>query len=172
MKIRILILLLTCTIFGFAQNQKERNYAHYKSLNLGIGYCYTYGKSDDKNYHLLDLGVNRTFYGGQHGGGVQYGMGTEVALNSHKFLLGPKVSGIIYFQFLAFGAELTTYTDFDKASVRLVPIIGLGNEKVRVTFNPHIILINDDFDPIVKGLVNLSVNLSLDRKKIEKNKSQ
>jgi hypothetical protein len=162
LKISITILVLLAGIYGFAQKQDKRDSSHYQSLNLGIGYNYTYGESEDRNYHLIELGVNKTLYGGQHGGGIQYGVGTEIGLNTEKFIVGPKVSGIIYFQFIAFGAELITYTDFDNASLRFAPIFGLGNERVRLTFNPHLVLINDDFPPI-SGLVTLSVNLSLDK---------
>ena len=168
MKIKISILLLIgLTTMAFGQNLKEEDYGVYKSLNLGIGYNYSFGDPNEKNFHLLDLGINKTRYGGRHGGGFQYGIGTEIALNTENFIIGPKVNGIIYFQGLAFGAEIITYTNFDNYSLRLVPFIGIGGEKFKLTINPHVILTNRDFRPVDDGLVSLTVNLGLGRKKVE-----
>jgi hypothetical protein len=168
MKIRItIVLLLCCTVAAFGQQQRERDDNHYKVLNLGLGYNYVGAQDGEKAYHFLDLGINRTIYGGRHGGGFQYGIGTEAGLNTNKFVIGPKVGGVLYFQFIAIGAEVISYTDFDKYSLRFVPIFGLGNEKVRLTFNPHLVLMNKDLLPI-PGFVNLTVNLKLGKKKIWK----
>lgn len=168
MKIKISILLLIgFSTFGFGQNRKQKDFGLYNSLNLSVGYNYSFGNPNDENFHLLDLGINKTRYGGRHGGGFQYGMGTEIALNTENFIIGPKVNGIIYFQGLAFGAEIITYTDFDNYSLRLVPFIGIGGEKLKLTINPHVILTNRDFRPVDDGLVSLTVNLSLRRKKME-----
>lgn len=170
MKISISILLLMgLTTFGFGQNRKQKDFGLYNSLNLGVGYNYSFGDPNEKNFHLLDLGINKARYGGRHGGGFQYGIGTEVALNTENFVIGPKVNGVIYFQGLVFGAELITYTDFDNYTLRFVPFIGIGGEKFKFTINPHVILTNKDFRPIDNGLVSLTVNLSLRKKKVELN---
>ncbi|AWI24625.1 hypothetical protein [Flavobacterium pallidum] len=161
MKTKITIALLCCTAFLFGQ--KKRDLGIYKALNLGVGYNYVGAQDGEKAYHFLDLGVNRSVYGGMHGGGFQYGTGTEVGLNTHKLVVGPKVSGIVYFQFLAFGAEVISYTDFDKYSLRFVPVFGIGGDKFRLTFNPQLTLMHKDLLPI-PGFVNLAVNLTLDRK--------
>lgn len=165
MKIKITMALLCCTAFTFGQ--KMGDFGTYKALNLGVGYNYVGAQDGEKAFHFLDLGVNRSVYGGRHGGGFQYGIGTEVGLNTHKFVIGPKVGGVMYFQFLAFGAEVISYTDFDRYSLRLVPVFGIGGEKFRLTFNPHLKLMNKDLLP-VPGFVNLAVNLKLDKKKIIK----
>ena len=168
MKNKITFLLLIGFInLGFGQNKNERDYGYYKSLNLGIGYNYNFSDSDRKDFHLLELGINKTNYGGRHGGGYQYGVGTEIGINTEKFTIGPKISGIFYYQFIAVGTELITYTDFDNWTLRLVPFIGIGGEKFKLTINPQIILTNKNFQPVNKGILNLTVNLSLDRKKAE-----
>ena len=92
---------------------------------------------------------------------------TEIGINTSKFTVGPKISGVFYYQFIAFGTELITYTDFDNWTLRLVPFIGIGGEKFKLTVNPHLILTNKNFQPVNKGLVNLTVNLSLKRKKVK-----
>ena len=168
MKIRITIIFLVCLIsFGFGQNQKERDYGHYKSLNLNVGYNYSFGDPNDKNFHLIDIGINKAMYGGMHGGGFQYGLGTEIGLNTEKFTIGPKISGAINLMGIVIGTELVTYTDFDNMTLRLVPFIGIGGEKGRLTINPHIILTNKNFQPVDKGLLSLTINLSMKREKIK-----
>ena len=130
LKTRITIILFIGFInFGIGQNRKERDYANYKSLNLGVGYSYSFGDPNDKNFHLLDIGINNTMYGGLHGGGFQYGIGTEIGLNTEKFTIGPKISGLINLMGIAIGTELVTYTDFNNWTLRLVPFIGFSGRK-------------------------------------------
>lgn len=168
MKISITIIFLVCLIsVGFGQNRKERDYDHYKSLNLNLGYNYSFGDPNDKNFHLLDIGINKAMYGGRHGGGYQYGIGTEIGLNTEKFTIDPKISGAINLMGIVIGTELVTYTDFDNWTLRLVPFIGIGGEKGKLTINPHLILTNKNFQPIDKGLLSLTLNLGLNRKKME-----
>ena len=168
MRNRITFLFLVgFIVLGFCQSESKRDYGYYESLNLGVGYSYSFGNSGEKDFHLLDIGINKTNYGGRHGGGYQYGIGTEIGLNTEKFTVGPKINGVFYYQFIAFGTELITYTDFDNWTLRLVPFIGIGGENFKLTINPQVILTNKNFQPVNKGLLNLTVNLSLDRKKVE-----
>jgi len=153
--------------FCFGQNRKERDYGIYESLNLGVGYNYSFGESNEKNFHLLDIGINRMTYGGMHAGGFQHGVGTEIGLNTDKFILAPKIGGVFYFMGIAIGTELIVYTDFDKSTLRLVPFFGIGGDKGRLTINPHIILMNENFQPIDEGLLNLTINLGLKRRKLD-----
>lgn len=168
LKTRIIILFLIGLInLGFGQNRKTRDYASYYSKNIGVGYSYSYGDTTEENYHILDIGFNESFFGGMHGGGLQYGIGSEVILSADKITIGPKISGFFCYTFIVMGAELVTYTDFNNWSLRLVPFFGIGGEKFKLTMNPHVIITNKNFQPM-DGLVNLSINLSLKRKKIEK----
>lgn len=161
------LLLLGLIDLGFAQNVPDLDFGYYKSLNVGVGYSYSFADPYEKNFHLLDIGINQSNYGGMHGAGYQYGIGTELGLNTESFILGPKISGILYYQFIALGTELVTYTDFDQFTLRLVPFFGIGADVFRLTLNPHVILINSDFKPINNGLVNLTVNLSLRRERVD-----
>ncbi len=163
----VILLTIGLATSGIGQSQNESDYGYYDSLNFGVGYSYSFGSPNDRNFHILDLDINKTRYGGRHGGGFQYGIGTAIGLNTEKFTIGPKINGTLYYQFLAFGMELITYTDFENLTLRCVPFFGIGGEKFKLTINPHLILTNKNFQPVNKGLVNLSVNLSLDRKKIK-----
>ena len=168
LKIKLITLLIVGFVTNsFGQNQNEKDFGYYKSLNLEVGYNYSFGQPNDKEFHLLDLGINKTNYGGRHGGGYQYGIATEIGLNTHKFIIGPKVSGVFYFQFIALGTELITYTDFNNWTLRFVPFIGIGGERFKLTINPQVILTNKNFQPVNKGLISLTINLSLDRIKVK-----
>ncbi len=166
LKVKLLIIVVFGYVLsGFAQNQNERDYGYYESLNLGVGYSYSFGEPNEKNFHLLDIGIHKMMYGGRHGGGFQYGMGTEIGLNTESFIIGPKISAALYYQIIVFGTELITYTDFDHWTLRFVPFIGIGGEKFKLTIHPQIILSNKDFQPVNRGLVNLTVHFNLDRKR-------
>lgn len=170
MNIRLtIILLLVVVFFGFGQSKNSRDNDNYKSLNVGVGYNYSFGQPNDKNFHMLDLGINKTIYGGRHGGGFQYGIGSEIALNTENFTIGPKINGVLYYQFIAFGAELVTYTDFNNLTFRFVPFIGIGGEKFKLTINPNLIIANKNFQPVNKGVVSLTVNFHLKRNKQTEN---
>lgn len=165
MKIRITVVFVISIInLGFGQIQEE-SYEHYKSTNLGIGYNYSFGEHNERNFHLIDIGINQTNFGGRHGSGLQYGMGTEIGLNTERFVVGPKISGVLYHMGIVIGTELVTYTDFNNWTLRLVPFIGIGGEKGRLTINPHVILTNKKFRPVNEGLLNFTFNLNLKSKK-------
>jgi len=168
MKIRIIYLLLIGFVTsGFAQNDAGRidKFAIYKSLNFGVGYSYNFGEPYHKAIHILNLEINKSIYGGLHGGGAQYGIGTEIGLNTEKFTIGPNIYGIFYFQGFGLGIELISYTDFDNWNLRFVPFFGMGNDKFRLTLNPQIILYNKNFQPVNEALLNITYNFTLDRKK-------
>ncbi|MBC8753423.1 hypothetical protein H2O64_01990 [Kordia sp. YSTF-M3] len=148
-------------------SQENRDDHFYTSTNIETGYSYSFGKPNNRNFHLLSIGINKTNYGGRHGGGFAYGIGTDIGLNTRNFTIGPKINGFIYYQFIVIGSELIMYTDFSQTSIRYVPIIGIGGEKFKLTVNPQVILSNKDFQPIDKGSIQLTVNFPLDRKQIK-----
>jgi len=89
---------------------------------------------------------------------------TDVVVNAKNSIIGPKINAFMYYQFIVIGSELATYTDFKQLTFRYIPIIGIGGEKFKVTFNPHVILSNKKFQSINKGSIQLTVNFPLDRK--------
>lgn len=159
-----LALLITANLLA-AQEVPER-YKQFKSINLSIGYNYSLDEPNDKNFHLIDIGITKSIYGGRHGGGLHFGAGSEIGLTTAGFVIGPKISGAIYYGFLVFGAEAIAYTDFDNVSPRIAPVLGIGSPQVRVTISPHIILGNKEYRPINDGWINATINLSL--KKVER----
>ena len=84
-----------------------------------------------------------------------------------KLKIPDKTKGKNCDQFLAFGAELISYTDFNNWTVRFVPFIGIGGEKFKLTINPHVILSNKNFKPVNSAILNFSMNFSLNRKKVK-----
>ncbi|WP_430409922.1 hypothetical protein [Kordia sp.] len=158
----IFFLFLVYSISSFSQD--HRAYNMYTSTNIEAGYSYNFGKPNNRNFHFLSVGINKTTYGGRHGGGFAYGIGTDVGINTKNVTIGPKINAFLYYQFIVIGSEIVTYTNFKNASIRYIPIIGIGGEKFKLTFNPHIVLANKNFESVNKGTVQLTVNFSLDRK--------
>ena len=77
--------------------------------------------------------------------------------------MGPKISGLIFYGGIIFGTELIAYTDFDNWTLRQAFVLGIGFPNARLTFNPQVILTNEDFRPIHKGYINLTWNFILKR---------
>lgn len=143
----------------------QRDYHYYKATNILIGYNKSFGASGSKDIHIIEAGLNKSVYGGMHGGGMSYGIGSEFLVNANDFTMAPKINLTMVYQFITFGTELITYTNFNNYSLRLVPFIGVGGEKFKVTINPQIILTNKNFQPVNKTSINFSVNFSLSRKR-------
>lgn len=160
------ILFFVFFILGFlASSQRKSN--RYEFINLGIGYSYSFADPHDKNFHLLELGLNKSRYDFAIGGGFQYGVGASFLLNGEKFTIGPKISAQLYFTIFVLGTEFIYFTDFQDATFRFSPFFGIGYSFFQLTLNPHIILMNKNYQPIDRGLVNLSFNIPLRKKKID-----
>lgn len=129
-----------------------------------MGYNYGFGRPNNKKTHSLDFGTNTAIIGGRHLGGASFGFGSEFIFNSN-FTIGPKINATVYYQFLVFGFDFVNYTDFKNITSRFVPFLGIGFHKFRVTFNPQIILFNKNFNPINKGAINFTFNITLTKKK-------
>lgn len=151
---------ITCMSFG----QTKRDFSFYKYTNFEAGYSYNFGEPNNKNFHLLSLGLNKTSYGGMHGAGYAYGIASDVALNTPNFTIGPKINGFIYYQFFVIGSELALYTDFKETTLRYIPIFGIGGERGKLTINPQVILTNKNFEPIDRGAIQLTINFCLDKR--------
>ncbi len=159
------LIVLLNVINVMSQSDKNRDYSIYKFKGLSTGYNYSFDGKDKPHYHLLDLQFNKGFRGGRHGGGYIYGFGTEVALNADQFTIGPKIGGFLFIGGLAVGSELVTYTNFEDWTLRYIFSIGFGSPKGRLTFNPHLILSNENYRPIHKGYINFTYTFILDEKK-------
>ncbi len=167
---RILIVLISLFFVMISSSQENRDDNFYTTTNFETGYSYSFGKPNHRNFHLLSIGLNKTNYGGRHGGGFAYGIGTDIGLNTRNFTIGPKINAFLYYQFIVIGSEFIAYTDFKQTTLRYVPIFGIGGEKFKLTVNPQVILSNKYFQPIDKGAIQLTLNFTLDRKLIKPKK--
>jgi hypothetical protein len=136
----------------------------YTYTNFEAGYSYSFAEPNHRNFHLLSVGLNKMVYGGMHGAGYSYGVASDIGLNTRNFTIGPKINGFLYFHFFVIGSELAVYTDFKKATLRYIPIFGIGGEKAKLTINPQVILTNKGYEPIDRGAVQLTINFSLEKR--------
>lgn len=160
--ILLFFILLFMTNSSFSQD--KRDFGLYTYTNFETGYNYSFGEPNNRNFHLLSVGLNKMIYGGRHGGGFSYGVGSDIGLNTKNITIAPKINAFMYYQFFVIGSELAVYTDFKKATLRYIPIFGIGGEKAKLTFNPQVILTNKSFQPIDRGAVQLTVNFSLEKR--------
>lgn len=166
MNLRLIIVFLFSSVCLGQISQPD--YGYYDSVNIQAGYQFSFEGPNDKNFHLLEVGISKLRYGGRHGGGFQLGISSEIGLNTDKFVLGPKISGLIYYQFLVLGSEVVTYTDFDNWTLRYVPIIGIGGNGFHLVLKPQVILTNKNFQPVNKVGLYLGASIPLWKNKLER----
>lgn len=63
------------------------------------------------------------------------------------------------------GVEFASYTDFSDANLIFVPMVGFGTNGIKLTINPHILLLNKNFTPLNKGSVSLVWRMPLKEKR-------
>lgn len=164
-KAYLIVLYLTLVSTSFTTAQIDSTmvpvYEYDDTINLGFGYSYSFAEPHFTGFHLVEIGLNRSRFGGMHASGFQYGVSTEIGLNTENLVIGPKVGGVIYYQFFVLSTDLLVYTDFEQWSMRFVPGFGIGIDRFRITMNPQVILIHKDYEPVNRGVVNLSINIAL-----------
>ncbi|MXV14816.1 hypothetical protein [Hufsiella ginkgonis] len=126
---------------------------------LTLGYNYSFAEPNERNFHLAEVRVERGRTDPRHGGFGVLSLGTDIGLNTRKFLAGPRAGVLAGFMGICLGADLDYYTDFEQGTLRLVPIIGIGSNRIRLSINPHVRLTNRYFEPIDRGHINLTVRL-------------
>ena len=166
----LLFFLIVVSLPGVCQEDiRDYRFDYYDSINFSTGYVLSTDDDRERNdLHLIDLGINFMSYGGRHGGGFQYGLGTEIGINTDSFTLGPKITGILYYTFIAIGSELVVYTDFNQTTLRYAPVLGIGGQRFRITINPQLIIFNKDFRPVKKIQVSFVYNFSLKREVLKR----
>ena len=162
----LLLCLLVYPILAGAQDDKDDQ--RYKYQNLLLAYNYSFDPAVGNDYHLLEVGIQRMIYGGRHGGGLAYGLSTEVGLNTDGFLIGPKLGGALYLNAFMIGSELVVYTDLIQTNSRYVPFVGFGGPRFKISIGYQIVISNNDFYPVEKGVLNFSYFLHLKREKTSK----
>jgi hypothetical protein len=140
-------------------------YKNYKETVFTIGYHYNFGDKVEgvrpPSFHFVEAGIWRSNVStGHHPFTVTYYFANDFALNSDKFLIGPKVGGFFSVLIMGLGGELCYYTDFASGSLRFIPSVGLFTPVFKLTVNPHLILSNKNFQNLNKGHINLTVRIS------------
>lgn len=166
----ITLLLWINALKLFAQPQLKAG----KSTMLTFGYIYSSWENSTTDYHLAEILLVRSEYGkGSHYVALSKYAGVEFGLNTDRFTMGTKIGGAINYGPFIIGAEITCYTDFNEANLRLAPVFfGLGNHLYNLTMVPQIKVLNRDFNPTNQGQLNLTIriaNLRQTEKNLTKN---
>lgn len=119
-----------------------------KKTRLSFDYRFSFGKPNHRNFHLLGVSLVRESDPTRHGSTTQKYIGVDASINAKKFVLAPKIGVRAMYFNTVLGLSLINYTDFSNNSLRIVPEIGLGGEKVQLSIKPHIILTNKNFRPV------------------------
>jgi hypothetical protein len=124
---------------------------HRKKADLALGYNFYFGKKEasdtsSQKFHFLEIGVWQSkFYFHRHWGGFACYAASEIGLDTRKFVIVPKIGGFMAIGPLVLGNDFALYTDFSAYSMRWVPYFGLGDNRFKLTINPHITLSKKDF---------------------------
>ncbi len=138
----------------------QPEYKSEKLRGISIGYIYNSWDNAIKDYHLAEIEYIQTKYeSGHHYFAFSKYAGIEIGLNTDKFTIGPKMGTSINYGPIIFGVELTTYTDFNNATLRIAPVFGYGNHKYNISLVTQIRILNRDFFPTNQGQLNLSIRL-------------
>ena len=155
---------MTC----WGQDTLSVDYSHYNETSISLGYNYSFADPNDRNFHLIETRFQKQKFGGRHPAFTTLSAGIDIGLNTNDFVIGPRVGGIIGFGGFFIGTDLAYYTDLKNGTLRLIPSLGFGYHQFRLSINPHIRLINKDFEPIDRGHVNLTIKaFKLKRKRLD-----
>ena len=138
-----------------------------------IAGSYNFGDKVDgkrpESLHFLEVAIWKTAgsVAGHHPVSFTYYGGTDIGLNTDRFTIGPKVGGFVSIMVTGLGAEFCYYTDFNSGSLRFIPYIGLCSPYFKLTFNPHVVITNKDFQGLNNGHVNLAIRVGAIRKRVE-----
>lgn len=82
-----------------------------------------------------------------------------VGLNTESFLVSPVVGGMFGYGGFFVGVDLAYFTDFNNATLRLIPMFGFGFHQFRISLNPHIRLTNTQYEPVNRIHLNITFKL-------------
>lgn len=147
---KILVTLLFCLIASFCFSQRQDtvyiDFGFYKESSISLGMNFGLADSAEKRFNSIEIRFQSQSYGGQHMHFQTKSIGFDVGVNSKRIVFGSKAGGIFSFGPFFAGLDLGLYTDFDKLSLRAIPAIGYGFPYFRISLNPHLALINKDFE--------------------------
>jgi hypothetical protein len=180
MKTLTLLALILITLSAHAQHVEQDsirtrlNSRAFKETSLTFGYHYNFeGKQDGirpARFHFAEVGVWRSYsIQGHHPFFASMYFANDIGLNTNRFVIGPKVGAFFCIMVIGLGTEFIYYTDFEKASLRWIPSVGLFTPYFKLTMNPHVVFMNSDFYNFNKGHINLTVKaFRLRQKEISK----
>jgi hypothetical protein len=144
------------------------DFGYYDETSIALGYNYNYAEPHTKNYHLIELRYAKLRYGGRHMGMGSWFLGSDFGLNTGRFLMGPRAGVMGGMGTLILGCQLAYYSDFQSGTLRLIPILGLGNQKLIFSINGHVRLTNRSFEPIDRGHFSIIYHFySIKKEKLE-----
>lgn len=143
---------------ALAQQPKPTQTVSYTQTSIAVGYNYSFSKPNPYQIHLVELEVWHAKYGPKKGIFNWY-YGSEIGLNTQGPLVGPKIGGFIGSGFIIFGGEFVYYNNFQQGTLRFVPYVGYGYNQFKVSVNPHLRLLNQEFEPVNRGQLNITVML-------------
>lgn len=162
----LVIAFCVCSVISVAQDTLYSKGKSSKEISLSGGYSFNYADPNPRNFHLIETRIQRQVYTGFEPILGNLSAGFDVGLNTHRFLVGPRIGFLAGYGTIIIGLDVACYTDFIESSMHIVPCIGLGNHWIRLTVNPHIRLTNRDFEPIDRTHLNISVKLFSLKKEI------
>ncbi|MCZ4408341.1 hypothetical protein O3Q51_05945 [Cryomorphaceae bacterium 1068] len=139
----------------------------YEELSISIGYDYSFAEPNSRNYHLIEARIQKQRYGGHHGHFGNLSAGLMVGINTDKFLVSPVVGGQFSYGPFFTGIDMAYFTDFEEGTFRIIPMIGFGSYRFRISINPHIRITNRDYEPIDRGNLTFSMRLFTIKKEKE-----
>lgn len=153
----LVFLLPLCSVLEAQDTLANVDYGHYNESAIAFGYNYSFDDSPSKKVHLIEAKFWKTHYGGRHPSFVNWHIGSEIALNTSEFVVGPKLGGSLMYGGIILGSHLVFYSNFNKGTLRFVPFMGFGSHVVNLSFNVHTRLINKEYEPVNSFHLNLTV---------------
>jgi len=121
------------------------------SLSIVGGYVLNTSDSIDRVNHFLEIGISRSLYSEPVLTNLNYHFINELKIYPDDFIIGPKIGGYFAFTIFTAGLDLLLYTNFKNSSLRLVPSIGVGTHRFKLSINPHVVLSNSDLLNVENG---------------------
>jgi len=142
---------------------RRLQYASIESVKrTHISLDYNFGIKDTivkQRYHTLEVKFDKIFIENRHGSSINWYGGTEIGLNTDRFLIAPKLGGSMSYEPLAFGTEFVYYLNFEENTFQIIPFVGLELHHLRFAIHPHVSLTNKNFNPVNTLHLNLTYRL-------------
>lgn len=121
------------------------------------------GREDRAPMHMIDLGIARGTYGRSMFTTSAWAS-VSVGQRGDWTIVAPRIGAQVGL-LLSFGAELVYVTDLDQGSLQLIPSIGFVGYPFRIAIEPHVRLVNTEFEAVEGGCLSISYRFAmLDRR--------